>query len=254
MSHIPYLRFGSAGDAGVDSSKRAPIELTSANSSNFEPSAPGPGIVSNPIRTSVVVPLAIVANNIAASQIMNGAVTLTAGTSATATTLYGNSVIDITGSPDFDRAIIITGAASGTAVAFTITGYDMYNQYQSEVITGPTTGTVTSTKTYRYIRSITTAATTTSAFTIGTSDVFGFPVRVTNFDQVLIFWNNALITATTGFTAADTTSPATTATGAVRGKYAVQSASDGTKRLAIWANLLPSTVNSMNTAYGVVPA
>jgi len=252
MSHIPFLRYGFAGSPDLDSSKRAPIELASGNASQYEPSGPGPGVIASPLRVTSFAPPTIVADNIAASQIMNGTVTLTAGTSATSATLYGNTVIDITGSALYDRAIKVTGAGSGTAVTFTITGYDMYNQLQTETFTGPTTGTVTSGKTYRYIRSISTSGTTTSAFTIGTADVFGFPVLVSNFDQVLIYWNSALITATTGFTAADTTSPATTTTGAVRGKYAVQSAADGTKRLVTWINI--ADPNNMNNAYGVVPA
>lgn len=251
MSHIGFLRYGFAGDPALDTSKRAPLELTTGNTSQFEPSAPGPGVVTNPLKVVTFVPPALVANNIAASQIMNGAVTLTAGTSVTSTTLYGNTVLDITGSASYDRAIRVTGAASGTAVTFTIVGYDMYNQPQTETFTGPTTGTVNSAKTYRYIRSITTSGTTTSAFTIGTIDIFGFAARVDAFDQVLIFWNNALITATTGFTAADTTSPATATTGAVRGKYAVQSVADATKRFVSWINV--ANPNTVDGAYGVVP-
>lgn len=255
MSQVPFMRYGFSGDPALDASKRPPIELTSGSAigvQQFEPSAPGPGFVANPIKTSVIVPLAIVANNIAASQIMNGAVTLTAGTSATLTTIQGNSVIDITGG-SFDRAVTITGAASGTAVPFLIVGYDMYNQPQSETITGPTTATVTTRKTYRYIRSITTTGTTTSAFTIGTSDTIGFTLMVPFFDQVLIFFNGALITANTGFTAADQTAANTTTTGAVRGKYALQSASDGTKRLVLWTTVDPANANNMNTVYGVLP-
>lgn len=252
MSNIPILRYGFAGDGVLDASKRSPIELTAPQAA--EPSAPGPGVFMSPLRQTTIVPLAIVANNIAASQIMNGTVTLTAGTSALSAQLYGATVIDIGAGVQYDRAITITGAASGTAVPFTIVGYDMYNQRQTEVITGPTTATVTTNKCYRYIQSITTTGTTTSAFTIGTSDTIGLPVLVSTFDQFInLYYNNAGITATTGFTAADLTSPATTVTGAVRGKYALQSASDGTKRFTHYISIPIANINNMNTCYGVQP-
>jgi hypothetical protein len=78
--------------------------------------------------------------------------------------------------------------------------------------------------------------------------VYEFPLLVTAFSQVSITWNNTDITANTGFVAADVTTPATTSTGSVRGTYAVQSASDGTKRLQVYIRPAPYNVANTNGA------
>lgn len=196
-----------------------------------------------------VVPAAIVANCLVTSAIVNGAATLTAGTSTTTTTISGNTVIKL----DVPRCISITGTAGGvTAVPFTIVGYDLYGQPMTEVITGPAaTATVTTLKSFAYVRSITSTGTTTAAVTVGTSDTLGLPYRVDSFGYVNIFYNTAWVTANTGFTAAVTTDPATTTTGDVRGKYALQSASDGVKRFV--AYIYVADVDTMKGAYGVLP-
>lgn len=248
MSHIPVLRIGQCGVGGLDSSGRAPIESIASDPSGYDY-----GIGANLAKVISFVPLTLQANNIATSAIVNGAATLTAGTGVTLTTFNGAPAYDITGGA-FERAIQIVGQAGGvTAVNFTINGYDAYGQPVSCTFLGPAaTATTVSPKTFRYVTSITSAATTTAAVTIGTADTFGFPARVDNWDQCLIFWNNALITATTGFTAADTTNPATASTGNVRGKYAAQSASDGTKRMRmiVWLD----NPDNMNNAYGIKQA
>ena len=74
----------------------------------------------------------------------------------------------------------------------------------------------------------------------------GFPLRIDTFSDAQIFWNSALITASTGFTAAVTTDPATGTTGDVRGKYGVQSASDGTKKLVLRVTPKPSALAATN--------
>ena len=76
--------------------------------------------------------------------------------------------------------------------------------------------------------------TSASTVSVGTADVFGFPLRADAFAYVPIYWNNTLITASTGFVAAVTTDPATVSTGDVRGTYAVQTASDDTKKLQVF--------------------
>ena len=246
MSHIPVLRIGQCGTSGLDSSGRAPIETDS-----WDPSGYDYGIVASAAKVITFVPAQLQANNVVASAVINGAATLAAGTGVTSTTLNGVTVLDITGGA-YERAIQIVGASGVSQVAFTVVGYDAYGQPVTCTFNGPSgAATTVSTKTFRYIYSITSAATTTNAVTIGTADTYGFPARVGSFDQCLIFWNSALITATTGFTAADDTT-ATASTGNVRGKYAAQSASDGTKRMRmiVWLD----SPNNMDTAYGVKQA
>lgn len=137
------------------------------------------------------------------------------------------------------RMISLTAIAAGNLsdVNFLISGYDIYGRPQSEILVGPNNNTVNSTKAYKWVASITPDATDAAELTIGTADRFEFPLRADRFPQVEIWWNDAQITAVTGFTAADTTSPATTSTDSPRGSYAVQTASDATKRLVVYQRL-----------------
>ena len=246
MAHLSTMRMGFAGIGGLDTSNRAPIENLPQ-----EPGGPAYGIVVNGMKFMSFAPAALQANNIATSAIVNGAATLTAGTGVTVVTINGVSYLDITGYQYGERSVRVIGTSGGvTAVPITITGLDMYGVPVTQTITGPVaTATVETTKTFRYIRSITSTGTTTGAVTIGTGDTYGFPARVGSFDQALIFWNNALITATTGFTAADATNPATASTANVRGRYTVQSASDGTRRLRMI--VFVDNPDTMDAAYGV---
>ena len=256
MSHIPELRFGMAGYPAIDASGRAPLE-----SSPFDPSGYAPGVPVSMMRSFRITPLALQAANVAASQTPAGAgaLTLTAGTGATSAQITINgqliNVIDITGGT-FSRSLRIVGQVGVTQRNYTITGYDEYNQLQTLVIAGPSGNqTIETAKTWRYIQSISVSGGTTAAITIGTGDTFGLPIVVDAFDRfVNLFWNGAGITANTGFTAADQTSPATNATGNPRGTYKVQSASDGTKVLQAYISAPIVNCNNMNLAYGVVPA
>jgi len=132
------------------------------------------------------------------------------------------------------RALSITGATSGTGGTFLVSGYDCYGYAMSELITA-TSGATTANgkKAFKAVTSVVPQFTDAHNYSIGTADIFGFGILASYFGDVSINWNATVITATTGFVAAITTSPATTTTGDVRGTYAVQSASDGTKRLVM---------------------
>lgn len=182
-----------------------------------------------------VVPQAAVTNNIAASQTAAGAgaVTLTAGTSARSIVRPdGVTVIQL----DVPRAVKVNCAT--TARAFTVTGYDYYGQAMSEVITVAVAATaVTGLKAFFQISGATIAGSAT-AVVIGTSDVLGIPVRVTNVAYVAsVKSNNTLAQDAGTFVAADTAT-ATTATGDVRGTYAPATASNGIVR-TVMGVLLP---------------
>lgn len=183
------------------------------------------------------VPAAAVANNLATAQIATSSVTLTAGTSVTRTR---NTVYEVVYVLDVPRAVSITGVLGTTSVTFTVSGYDLYGQAMTEAITGPTdAATVNGKKAFKQIKSITVSATTTANITVGTSDVLGIPVRVTDAGYIArVGWNNTLAADAGTFVAADTAT-ATATTGDVRGTYDPSSACDGSKRL-VMGILLPA--------------
>lgn len=155
------------------------------------------------------------------------------------------------------RNVRITGSASSAGQNFTVRGFDCYGNPMSEVIAGPAGATTTSgQKAFKYILSVTGTNAEAQNYSVGTGDIFGFPLRVDRFEQVQLYWAGALITASTGFAAADTTSPATGTTDDVRGTYAVQSASNGSRRLVVYitpatVNMVRGTPDAPQTMYGV---
>jgi len=201
-----------------------------------------------------VIPQAAVTNNIAASQAPSGAgsLTLTAGTSVKSiTTAGGLSLLQL----DLPRAIKVN--CSTTARAFTVSGYDYYGQAMSEVITVATAGTaVTGKKAFFTISGVTIAGSATAAV-VGTSDVLGIPVRVTNVAYVASVKSNSTLAQDAGtFVAADTAT-ATNATGDVRGTYTPATASNGIVR-TVMGILLPGIAVGPNStrvgALGVTQA
>lgn len=133
------------------------------------------------------------------------------------------------------RCVSVTGVGSGSGGTVTIKGYDIYGLPMTQTVTvAAGANTVNTTKAFKVVTSVTPNFTDTHTLAVGTADIFGFGILASFFGDCLINWNSALVTATTGFVAADATSPATATTGDVRGTYAVQSASDGTKRLQMF--------------------
>ena len=125
----------------------------------------------------------------------------------------------------------------------------------SEVIAAPAGATtVNGKKAFKYISSVVPAFTDANNYSVGTTDIYGFPLRSDFFSDVSINYNSAAITANTGFVAAVTTSPATSSTGDVRGTYALQLAADGSKRLSIRQFILPANMGSFAGLFGVTQA
>jgi len=184
-----------------------------------------------------VVPQALVANNIATAQTTSSAITLTAGTSVKSViTPAGQTVLQL----DCARAVSITsGTGTLTNRNVTISGYDYYGQPMTEVIATGTTQstTVNGKKAFYQIVSATISGALGATIAIGTTDVIGLPVRVVDAGYLVgIGWANAVARDTGGssaFVAADTTNPATSTTGDVRGTYQPSSATNGIRRLVI---------------------
>jgi hypothetical protein len=160
---------------------------------------------------------------------------LSAGTGVT-------SAIDATGvtryTLDVPRSVTITATGANTAT-YTVTGYDQYGQKMSQLLAAPTTSTVSTTKMFKQVISVTNANATagTNNLTVGYGDSIGLPFRLLTKDYIIPANFNATALALSTFTAADTTSPATVSTSDVRGSVALPSASDGTKRLVVCMGL-----------------
>jgi hypothetical protein len=141
------------------------------------------------------------------------------------------------------RNLRITSAGNDSTATATARGYDIYGAPMSETITLANIGIASGKKAFKFIASVIPAGTLSGAnVSVGTGDVYGIPVRVDEWQFVDIYFGAppaAFITAATGWLAADTTNPATATTGDVRGTYATQSASDGTKKLAVFASVVP---------------
>jgi hypothetical protein len=155
-------------------------------------------------------------------------------------------------------SIVPVSNTSTAQVIFTVSGYDIYGVPMSEAITVPTSTTTATTtngkKAFKYIASVTPNVTNAITYSVGTTDIYGFPLRSDFFSDVAINYNAAAVTASTGYVAAVTTSPATTTTGDVRGTYALQSAADASKRLAIRQFVLPANMGSITGLFGVTQA
>jgi hypothetical protein len=185
-----------------------------------------------------VVPQAKVANNLATAQSPTSAFTLTAGTSVKAVTLTNGS---IGYALDCPRALIITiGTGTIASNTITITGYDYFGQPMSEAIATGTTQstTVSGKKAFYIVTSITTTGAVGGTVAVGTTDLLGIPVRVTNVAYIASVKSNSTLAQDAGsFVAADTAT-ATTTTGDVRGTYAPATASNGIVR-TVMGILLP---------------
>lgn len=287
MGNQSTVNYGYAGNPGYDSSiatvATSPAQYTQnrglLEKGLLDPSNYGFGVPMALYRPFVIVPLTLQTNNIATAAQPTSAVTLTAGTGVTSTTLTPRTsaggvpytgaaltVLDLRGQGataltggnipfTVQRSIRCTGATGATPVNATVVGYDMYGQYVTCTFATPTdTATTESNKTFSYIYSITVDGDPAANISFGTGDTFGFPLVVTNWSRLVsVSWNNVVAAATTtGFTAADLTNPPTTATTDVRGMYKVQTtASNGSRELA--CNIFINNPNNITQAYGLIP-
>lgn len=150
------------------------------------------------------------------------------------------------------RAVRIVSVGNDSTATFVVRGFDIYWYPMVETITGANAGTATGKKAFKYISSITPAGTLSgSAVTVGTTDVIGLPLRSDYFGEFEVNVNATWITASTGYTAPDTTSPATATTGDVRGTYLLQTPSNGTIRVMAFSSPSVNNISSVNGLFGV---
>lgn len=206
-----------------------------------------------------VIPQAKLTTNIsaAASYAAAAYATLAAGAGTkSATNTAGTSVIQL----DTPRAVSITiGAGTIADTNVTISGYDYYGQAMSEVIATGTTQstTVNGKKAFYQVSSVYVGGDCGATVAVGTTDIIGLPVRVTDAGYLASVGYNNTLARDAGTFAAAATATATTTTGDVRGTYLPSAACDGIKRLVIGI-LLPAIAVGPNAtrvgALGVTQA
>lgn len=154
------------------------------------------------------------------------------------------------------RTIRIWSNGNDTTGTFVVAGYDIYNFPLSQTVTGAAGAAGTAvlaetTKAFKYLASVTPAGTLNSTgVTVGTGDTFGLPLRADRASELSISLGNTAIVASTGFTAAVTTT-ATVTSGDVRGTYGLQSSSNGVLRLVVYQSPLAANVSSTAGITGV---
>lgn len=198
------------------------------------------------------VPVAAATNNIATASVYTSSVTLTAGTGTTSVVRQdGITVVQL----DVPRAVATTtGAGTPTTRNVTVSGFDIYDQPMSEVIV---TGTVASTtvngkKAFSQISSITISGSPVVTVAVGTTDIIGSPVRITNAGYIARAGYNNVLAEDAGTFVAAVTTAATTTSGDVRGTYVPSSATDGAKRLVLGILLPAIAVGPQATRTGAL--
>lgn len=204
------------------------------------------------------VPVTLQAAGLASSQNpgSGASFTLAAGTGVTAR-LRADGVTEYV--LDVPRTVTITAAGANTAT-YLVTGYDQYGQKMTETFAAPSTSTVTGKKAFKTVISVANANATagTNGLTVGFSDILGLPFRLTDLGYVTncMFNQTAVTINSSNIKVADTTSPATSSTGDVRGTIAFGT-SDGTKR-GIMGIMFPALACGPNAtrigAFGVTQA
>lgn len=201
-----------------------------------------PGVYMSPINVYDVVPIALSATAVAAAQAVAAAGNLTINGASAASGVATFAVARAV-------SIVSTGAGDTTQVA-TVTGTDVYGLPLSEAITFNGTTTVNGKKAFLTVTRVAISAALAGNASVGSTDIFGLPIRANSRNYVQTAWNGAFVTTGT-FTAADATT-ATTTTGDVRGTYLVPDASNGTKRLTLWVFVADD--DTQTGLYGVTQA
>lgn len=155
---------------------------------------------------------------------------------------------------DVTRCLSMIGTNVGdTTQTVTVRGTDYWGQTQVEVRTLNGTTIVNFLKAFKTVTSVTVSATLAGSISVGSRDVFGLPVRITDPGYIAsVKWSATLAQDAGTFTAAVTTDPNTSALGDVRGTYAPSSAANGTRRLVMGLLLTGLQVGPSATRVGLL--
>lgn len=169
--------------------------------------------------------------------------TVTGGNGSGATFVFTTTQTQIGGQTAYmlDYARKVTFGLSSNTTVFTVKGWDIFGNKQSETVTISATTSGTTTKTYSALYSITTSVTVAS-FVCGVSSVFGLPVYLGSTNYWNANFNGAADAGTV--TVGVATSPATVTSGDPRGLYTPAGTPDAAKRLTVWADVPFNYLNS----------
>jgi len=147
------------------------------------------------------------------------------------------------------RNVVIVSNGNDTTGTFAVSGFDLYGFPMNETIAGSSATTANGKKAFKYIKSVTPAGTLNSTgVTVGTGDVFGFPLRADDFGHINLVYAGVLSTGAAGtFTAAVTTA-ATATSGDVRGTFALATASNGTSLLVVFESITAANLGYFNSS------
>ena len=159
---------------------------------------------------------------------------------------------------------VVSNSVSDTGFAVVLRGYDLYGVPMTESIPVTANSTAYGKKAWKHLVSWSLThvggATTVGTLTLGTSDVYGLPLRSDFFEYLTEYYNGAFVATNGGsnplWVVADSTNPATQTTGDIRGTVQVGAAGpgastaaapDGTKRLALFLSVPAyNAINSTN--------
>ena len=154
---------------------------------------------------------------------------------------------------------VVCSNTGGTTVActVTVTGFDLYRNPVSELFTVTATTspvTVVGKKAFKYIYSIAIYAagnSTTNVVTVGTGSLLGLPYCLTAKSDILGAFFDTSAANTPAYVVKDTTNPATTSTGDVRGTATSSDTFNGAKHFYVWYRI--ADPNSSQGLVGVDP-
>jgi hypothetical protein len=161
--------------------------------------------------------------------------------------------------PAIGRAVSITSSASVSAITFTVNGYDAYGYPITQALAGGGSATtVYTTKTFKWISSVTASATTSTTVSVGVSDIYGLPLYCGAVAYIVAYWNNSdcANSATVLGTFVAGSALTTAGAGDVRGTFNPSSiaVSNGTIKMQLWQSVAPANLPTVAGLFGVTPA
>jgi hypothetical protein len=151
------------------------------------------------------------------------------------------------------RCLTINGTSGSSNTNYVFSGFDLYGFQMTATIQGTSAGagnTVTTAKAFKYLQTVTANTTTTggsSNVTVGTADVYGFPLRLDHPAYVTVWWGPStaatLVSISSGLHTFGAMVTPTSTTGDVRGTFASTTASSTANGFKLVVIESPSVAN-----------